>query len=179
MIDPALHAVARVGLAVLFGSAALHKLRDLHAFRVTLGDYQLVPWVLTGVAAPGLVAAEAGTSLALLVLGGRPGPFVAAAGLLAVYTLAIAINLARGRRDIDCGCHGPALHVELGGGLVARNLAVLALAGLGLLPVTPRPLAALDAVTVAGAVAVGAAAWTAAGRLLAHASEPSGLGSQP
>ena len=34
----------------------------------------------------------------------RPFAAIAAAGLLAGYGLAIAINLARGRRYIDCGC---------------------------------------------------------------------------
>lgn len=154
MIDPALHAVLRGGLALLFAGAAAHKLRDLHAFRVALGDYQLVPWVLTGLAAPGLAAA-------------RPWGFVGAAALLALYGAAIALNLLRGRRDIDCGCFGPALHVGLGGGLLARNAGLLLVAGAGFLPVAARPLGALDGATIAGALAFAAFAHAAATRLLA------------
>lgn len=167
MIDPALHALLRGGLALVLAGAALHKLRDLHAFRVALGDYQLVPWALTGVVAPALVAAELGAAALLLSPAARPLGFAAAAGLLAVYSAAIAVNLLRGRRDIDCGCFGPALHVGLGGGLLARNAVLLAAAAAGLAPVSTRPLEALDAATVAGALAFLALAHAAAARLLA------------
>lgn len=167
MIDPALHAVLRGGLALLFAGAAAHKLRDLHAFRVALGDYQLVPWVLTGLAAPGLAAAEAAAAALLLSPAARPWGFAAAAALLALYGAAIALNLLRGRRDIDCGCFGPALHVGLGGGLLARNAGLLLVAGAGFLPVAARPLGALDGATIAGALAFAAFAHAAATRLLA------------
>ena len=43
-----------------------------------------------------------GTSMA------TPHAAAAAALLLALYAGAIGVNLARGRRDIDCGCGGPA-----------------------------------------------------------------------
>lgn len=167
MIDPALHAVLRGGLALLFAAAAAHKLRDLPAFRVALGDYQLVPWALTGLVAPGLAAAETAAAALLLSPAARPWGFAAAAALLALYSAAIAVNLVRGRRDIDCGCFGPALHVGLGGGLLTRNAALLAAAGAGFLPVAPRPLGALDGATIAGALAFASFAYTAATRLLA------------
>jgi len=168
VIDPALHAVLRGGLALLLAGAAAHKLRDLHAFRVALGDYRLVPWALTGLVAPALVAGELGAAALLLSPAARPWGFAAAAALLALYSAAIAVNLLRGRSDIDCGCFGPALHVELGGGLLARNAALLAAAGAGLAPVAPRALGALDAVTIAGALAFLAFAHAAATRLLAE-----------
>jgi hypothetical protein len=166
MIDPALHAVLRGALALLLAGAAAHKLRDLHAFRVALGDYQLVPWALTGLVAPALVAAEASAAALLLSPAARPWGFAAAAALLALYSAAIAVNLLRGRRDIDCGCFGPAVHVGLGGGLLARNAGLLAAAGAGFLPVVPRPLGALDAATIAGALAFLGFAHAAAARLL-------------
>jgi hypothetical protein len=167
MIDPAVHALLRGGLALVLAGAALHKLRDLHAFRVALGDYQLVPWALTGLVAPSLVAAELAAAALLLSPAAQPLGFAAAGGLLAIYSTAIAVNLLRGRRDIDCGCFGPALQVRLGGGLVARNAALLGAALAGLAPVSPRPLEALDAATVAAALAFLALAHAAAARLLA------------
>jgi hypothetical protein len=169
VIDPAAHAVLRGGLALLFAGAAAHKLRDLHAFRVALGDYRLVPWPLTGLVAPALVAAELAAAALLLSPAARPLGFAAALALLALYTGAIALNLARGRRDVDCGCFGPAVHVALGPGLLARNGLLLAGAAAGLAPVAPRALGALDAVTIAGALAFLACVHAATSRLLAQA----------
>lgn len=178
MIDPAVSAVLRVALAAVLAGAAVHKLRDLHAFRVALGDYQLVPWALTGLVAPALVAAEAGTAALLLSPLARPAGFAAAATLLSLYSLAIAVNLVRGRRDLDCGCFGPALHVRLGGGLLARNGALIAAALAGLAPPAPRALGALDLATIAGALAFLALANAAATRLLA-AAPPAGPLAEP
>jgi hypothetical protein len=168
VIDPALHAVVRLGLAALLAAAAAHKLRDLHAFRVALGDYGILPWALTAPAAPALAAAELAAAALLLSPAARPWGFAAAGALLALYGAAIAWNLLRGRRDVDCGCFGPALHVQLGGGLLARNAALVAAAGAGLAPVAPRALGPLDAATIAGALAFLGFAHAAAIRLLAR-----------
>jgi len=167
VIDPALHAVLRGTLAAVLLGAALHKLRDLHAFRVALGDYRLVPWPLTGLVAPLLVAAEVAVGAALLSPWARPTGFAAAAGLVGLYSAAIAVNLLRGRRDIDCGCFGPALRVALGAGLLVRNALLLAAAAAGMLPVAARPLTAFDAATIAGSVAFLLVAHAAAVHLLA------------
>jgi hypothetical protein len=170
VIDPAISAMLRAALALLFVAAAVHKLRDLHAFRVALGDYQLVPWALTGLVAPALVTAELATAALLVSPFARPWGFAAAAGLIATYSIAIAVNLARGRRDIDCGCFGPALRIGLGGGLVARNAVLVAAAAVGLAPVAPRALGALDVATVTGALAFLAFAHAAAMQLVAGAA---------
>jgi len=167
VIDPALHVVLRAALAALLAGAAAHKLRDLHAFRVALGDYRLVPWALTGLAAPALVAAELAAAALLVSPAARPWGFAAALALVAHYSAAIAVNLLRGRRGIDCGCFGPALHIELGPGLLARNAVLLAAAAAGLAPPAPRALGALDAATIAGALAFLGFAHGAATRLLA------------
>lgn len=169
MIDPVVPAVLRGALALLFVTAALHKLRDLHAFRVALGDYELVPWPLTGLVAPALVAAELGAAILLLTPWARPWGFAAAGTLLALYTVAISVNLLRGRRGIDCGCFGPALRLELGAGLVARNALLIAGALAGLLPAAPRTLTALDGIPIVAGIGFLAAAYAAASRLLANA----------
>ena len=169
MIDPALVVVLRVTLALLFVTAALHKLRDLQAFRVALGDYELVPWPLTGIVAAGLAAAELGVAGMLLTPWARPWGFAAAALLLALYTAAVSVNLLRGRRAIDCGCFGPALRLELGPGLVARNALLIAGALTGLLPATARALSALDLLPIVASIGFLCAAQAAASRLLANA----------
>ncbi len=166
-MDPVVACTLRGALAALLVVVAGHKLRDLEGFRATLTDYRLLPAGVTFVAARIVVAAEFAAALELL-LPGRSGPLLAA-GLLVLYSGAIAINLARGRRDIDCGCAGPALHQPLSGWLLARNAALVGAALACLAPPRVRSLVWLDALTVAGAVAALAAFYGSLERLLANA----------
>jgi hypothetical protein len=168
-MDPVLDIVLRTALALLFLVAAGHKLRDLGHFRATLADYRLLPATLTRPAAVVVTGAELAVAAALIVPGPRRLGLAGAAGLLVVYAFAVAVNLARGRRDLDCGCAGPAARRAISGWLVARNavLAVFALAGL--VPVHARALLWVDVVTVAGATLVLAALYAALDRMLGHA----------
>lgn len=162
-MDLVLHVTLRVLLGLLFAAAATHKLRDPAAFRATFAAYRLAPaW-----AASLVILAELGVVVAL-VLPGRLGALAAAVMLLA-YAGAIAANLVRGRRDLDCGCAGPGARRPVAWSLVARNVALAAVACAGLLAVDARPVHWVDAVTVAAAVATGSALWAAADRLLALA----------
>ncbi|MFN8544114.1 MAG: MauE/DoxX family redox-associated membrane protein [Candidatus Binatia bacterium] len=166
-MDPVVAAVFRSGLALLFASAARHKLGDAAGFRAALRAYRLLPAPVAPAAAWLLLGAEATAAVALLIPG-APGPLLAG-GLLAVYTGAIAINLARGRRDIDCGCAGPAARQPLTPWLLARTAVLLAAATAALLPARPRPFVWLDGLTVVAAVVALATLWAALGRLLANA----------
>jgi len=169
VIDPVVVLALRAAGAALFASAALHKLRGFAEFRVALADYQLVPWWTSGIAARALVAAECATAVLLLSPLARPTGFAAAAGLLALYGAAIAVNLLRGRRDIDCGCFGPAQRAPLGVGLVVRNALLAAVALTGLLPTVDRPLGGVDAITAAALVLALALLHAAASQLIANA----------
>jgi hypothetical protein len=172
MLDPAIEFVLRGGLALLFLATALHKLRDLDAFRAAVIGYALVPERLVDAIAVALASGEAATGAALLApasFGLRAGALAAAASLLVLYGVAIAVNLARGRRDIDCGCAGPAARQPLSEWLVARNALLAAMALVCLGGATSRPLVWIDALTVSGGVALLAALWLAAHRLLANA----------
>lgn len=163
-LDPVLAAVLRIALVLLFAFAALHKARDLRAFASTVEGYALLPTRLVRLAAPLLVSAELAT-LILLVARDPLGP-AAALSLLAVYSLAIAVNLARGRRDIDCGCLGPAsVGQHLSGWLLARNAALAGAAALLLLPETTRTVSWIDGVSVAGGLAMTVLLWSAVNRL--------------
>jgi hypothetical protein len=166
MLDPAFALVLRGGLALLFAAAAWHKLRDLAAFRAALGEYQLLPEAGIGLASRALVGLELVTAgmLALSTSGGLP-----AAALLAVYTAAIGVNLARGRREIDCGCFGPAARQPLSYGLALRNAGLLLLALAAALPAAPRMLVWLDGFTIAAGIALGALLHAALNTLLANA----------
>jgi methylamine utilization protein MauE len=175
-VDPALQGVLRGGLVLLFASAAFHKLRAPREFAATLADYRLLPGALAPAAAAALAGAEVVLAAALAAQRFEPEAPLAAAGLLALYSLAIAANLARGRREIDCGCLGPAGRQPLSGWLLARNgllvAACLALAA----PRAARSLHSVDGVTVAGGVAVLALLWSAAHRLGAPPAGALGLG---
>lgn len=167
-MDPAIDLTLRAALALLLVVAAVHKLRDPRRFAATLAEYRLLPRRLSGAAGVLLVAAELAT-VAALGADRRLG-LAAAAVLLGLYAAAITINLARGRRHIDCGCAGPAARRPISGWLVARNLALAGVALAALAPVAPRPLLWIDGVTVAAAIGALAACWAATDRLLALAS---------
>src|SRR5262245_2612191 len=168
-MDPVLDATLRTALALLFVVAAAHKLRDLSRFRATIAEYRILPTGLAAPAAALVVAAELGVATALVLPAGRSIGLAGAAGLLAMYGAAIAVNLVRGRRHIDCGCAGPAARRPISGWLVARNAVVVTAALAGLVPPSPRPLSWVDGVTVAGATAALAALYAACDRLLALA----------
>ena len=167
-MDPTIDLIIRAALGLLFVVAAWHKLRDPRRFAATLGEYRLVPARFAPAAAACVILVELGAVVALLLW--PRGGATAAAALLAVYGFAIAVNLARGRRHIDCGCGGPAARREISAWMVARN-AVVAIAALAaaVLPVGTRELIWLDACTIVAATAMLAACWTATDHLVAQA----------
>jgi len=166
-MDPAVDLALRGALALLFGAAAFHKARDLPAFRSILADYRLVPHSSVPIIAAFLIALEAALAAALPLPVWHGPTAWAAVALLALYTGAIAVNLARGRRHIDCGCGGPALRQPLGPWLLLRNgcLVLGALVAAG--PPASRPLVPLDVLTVMACVTSLSLLYTAAGQLFA------------
>jgi hypothetical protein len=164
-MDPVAGLALRAGLTLLLGGAAFAKLRDLRGFAAAVAGYRLLPGALAGPAAAGFVAAEIALAVGLWA---APAPAaLGVAALLALYAGAIGVNLARGRRDIDCGCGGPLGRQTLSPALVLRNLAVAGAALACTLPAAPRPLAWLDALTLAAALGAGTALYAAANLLLA------------
>lgn len=146
-LDPLLSWLLRCALALLFATAAVHKLRDPRDFRTTLADYEILPPAFVGLGVGALVAAESVVAMMLLLIGGATAG-LASLALLALYSFAIGLNLLRGRRQIDCGCLGPAFRQPLSAGLILRN-AILGLgAAAAALPVSARSLHAIDAVSL-------------------------------
>jgi hypothetical protein len=168
-VDPVLHGLLRALLAFVLLRAAWHKGRDLAAFGRVLADYALLPRSVVPIAGPALAAAEAATAVALLLPATAVPAARASAGLLALYSAAVAINLARGRPLEDCGCGGPAGARPPGGGLLVRNGLLIGLAALAAAPAGTRPLSPLDAFTLTAATAVAALLYVAADLALAQA----------
>lgn len=111
-------------LAAIFAVALRHKVFAWPRFKASFAAYKIVPDAFVGVVAGGLVFAEGVAVIGLLLL--QPLGLLAGGGLLAIYAMAIAINVARGRRHIDCGCGDEPTPVSLI--LVARNTVLIGLA---------------------------------------------------
>jgi hypothetical protein len=155
MIDPAIGALLAGAFALLFASAAFHKLLDLGRFAAVFRAYEMVPPALARLSLL-VPLLELTVAAALLAEGSRHGAAAAGAALLAAYAVAIAVNLGRGRRDLDCGCGGPRERRPIAAWMVWRNLALAALLGALQLPWVPRPLASVDALTIGAGTAVAA-----------------------
>jgi hypothetical protein len=168
-MDPVFALTLRIGFAYLFASAAIHKLCNLPSFRYTLARYELVPEKFVGALSVIVVSAE--TYIALRMLLSSRIQYAAAA-VLTAYSFAIALNVVRGRTDLDCGCMGPAARTPLSWWLVARNMVLVFFVLLLSSPVTLRPLTWLDAVLVVGATALMIGVWVAVERLLMVTVEP-------
>jgi uncharacterized membrane protein YphA (DoxX/SURF4 family) len=162
-LDPVIVSIARLCIAWLFIVSAAHKLRSLREFRGVLSTYRLLPESL--VAAVAVVV-----PLVELVIGGAALAqyrlaYVAAGIVLLGYATAMAINLARGRRLLDCGCGGVAQPLSMV--LVARNVVLVAVAWLAFAPVLARPLGWIDALTILLGTAVAGTVYAAANELMA------------
>lgn len=168
-LDPAASWAASGALALVFAQAAWHKARDLGAFSAAVANYELIPAALAPLAATQLLVAEILLVGTLALPPARTAAALGALALLALYAGAIALNLARGRRDVDCGCTGPALRQPLSGWLLLRNAALGALAIAAAAPTTARALAPADALPIAGGAAALFALFLAGNQLAANA----------
>lgn len=155
VLDPAIQYLLAIALAAIFAGSAAAKFVDLDLFEGAVANYRLVPGWLEKPVAWTVPLCELASAAGLLFAATRAAAAAILVILLCVFSGAIAVNLMRGRRDIDCGCFGPALRQELGGSLIARNLVLIAAVVLLELPAAPRALEPVDFVTIAcGATAV-------------------------
>lgn len=147
-IDPAFSWTIALSVALLFVIAVSHKLRDWSEFRQVVRNYELLPEALVSLAAGSLIALELGAAVLILMTATRPAGAAMSSGLFAVYAAAMAINLRRGRVNLDCGCLGAGRRQPIRWWMVARNLALAVVALSAVAQPTARALGALDAVTI-------------------------------
>lgn len=115
---------ARLMIAAVLALAAYHAMREWAVFGGIVEQYRLAPRRLAQLAARILPPLELVAAVLLVVpVAGRAGAALGL-GLMALFTTAITINLARGRVSIDCGCGG-ATGQKLSIGLVVRNLLMM------------------------------------------------------
>ena len=144
MLDPAIEFALRGAISLLLATAAFHKLRDPIAFWQVVAAYRLVPEFFARAVAFVIPTIEIALAVSLLVFVGTGLPVIAVIFLWLVYGAAIAINLLRGRLQLECGCGGLAADQTIHWGLVGRNGLLVATTGLLLLPSNARALFWLD-----------------------------------
>lgn len=146
---------ASVGVGLILLIAGLEKLRHRILLPGVIANYRLLPTRLVAPAARILPIAEIAIGGALIA-GIAPLPVMMAILLLTLFGVAMAINIRRGRTQIDCGCGRSQLRHPIGWPLVARNI-VLALL------LVPRlwPAAPLGAMDIGTAMVGGVALYLA------------------
>ena len=151
---PFLGVVASVAVALLLAIAGIDKLRHRTLLPGVIANYRLLPDALVAPAATLLPGTELLVAAGLL-LGFAPFAPLAAMALLLVFAGAMAINIGRGRRHIDCGCGHAGLRQSLGWGQVLRNLLLAA----ALVPALAAGRSNLNTADAAVAMAAGVAIY--------------------
>jgi hypothetical protein len=166
MLDPAIGYLLIIGGALLLAAAGVHKLRDLGRFTEVFIAYRVLPAAAARRAAGLIPVLELAVAFALLVSPSRRWPIAAAIGLLLAYAAGLALNLARGRLELDCGCSTLGGRRPIAAWMVWRNLGLACALGAALGPWALRPLGGTDLLTIAGGVAAAAILYAAIDRLL-------------
>jgi len=120
----------QIGIGLVFAVAGLAKIGNPAAFADDIHNFRMVPVALENLVALALPWIEIVAAVAL-VLGVRARPAaVLAAGLMAVFTLAVIVAMGRGL-DIECGCFGTSDGARVGLRKIAENVGLLVMALVG------------------------------------------------
>jgi uncharacterized membrane protein len=165
-VDPDVGVLIVAALALLLGVAGWHKLRRIGEFEGVLAAYRVLPAPLVAPAARLVPVLELALAAGMLVPATRAAAAAGSALLLLGYAGGIALNLLRGRRDLDCGCAGPNDRRPIAPWMVARNVLLAAAAATAAAPWSARPVDVTDFITIAGGMAVLILLYLAADRLL-------------
>jgi hypothetical protein len=150
-----------IGTGIVFVEAGLAKLRHRDLVPGVVANYRLLPMAAVAPVAAMLPIVELTLGLGLIASVFAGGALrligVPAAVLFVVFAGAMAINIRRGRRAIDCGCGRSQLRQPLRWGLVLRNLVLAALVAVHAWPLAAgQTVAAID---IALALVAGAAVF--------------------
>ena len=167
-LDPVIAYWLIAAFSLLYGEAASHKWRSLPHFRAVLARYDVMPSRLIPLATPLIAALESAVAIGLWFPSIRRAATQAGVTLLLLYAMAIALNLQRGRRDLDCGCSGPLDRRPIASWMVVRNVLLAAVLGLSQGPWQTRAFESVDALTLSAGLLVTALIYRAADQLLAR-----------
>ena len=175
ILDPVVGILILASVALLFASAALHKLRDLAQFDEIFSAYGVMPADST------LRISWAVPLLEMAVAAGLAShvtrAYAAALGilLLLAYAATIAVNLLRGRRDLACGCGGLDERRPIAAWMVWRNILIALAAASVFAPWTDRALTMTDGVTIAFGLLTVALIYLCADQLFGNAQRTAQL----
>jgi len=147
-IDPVPQLTAALALAMVFGGGAASKMSAWAELEGVVRNFRILPGTLVPLVQWTLPPVELLLAVGVLVPATRAVSAAGMAALLALFAGAIALNVLRGRVDIDCGCFRSALRQNLSWWLVLRNGLLMALAAACLLPGTGRELGWADTFVV-------------------------------
>jgi len=166
-MDPELQNAMALGLALIFAAAVVHKVQDFKNFIAILTEYRVTPVWSTFAVGVVLFISEAAAAVMILLSGLRQFGAFMIIGLLALYGVGMAVNLIRGRQEIDCGCSGPGAKQMISWWLIGRNAAMVIPAALCLFPVDYRELIKMDYLSIGGFAVIFLVAYQTANHLLA------------
>ncbi len=114
----------RLLLSIVFFVSAIDKVRQFQQFTTTITAYRLLPENWSKSLALAIMGTEFSVSM-LLFMGWQSqiAAFVSIFMLL-IFSIAMGINLIRGRTDLSCGCSGEKHTQKISLGLVGRNIAL-------------------------------------------------------
>jgi hypothetical protein len=170
LLDPAVGSLIVIAVGLLFAVGAIHKLRDLALFAHVFAAYRMLPDSAARRLAWLIPCAELAIAAALALPMSRHAAVIGAIGLLAAYAVGLALNLARGRRDLDCGCAAAGNRRSIAPWMVWRNLFLILCLGIAALPWSSRPLSAADVLTIAAGLMAIALLYAAIDRLFGDVS---------
>ncbi|CAG4906099.1 MauE/DoxX family redox-associated membrane protein [Paraburkholderia saeva] len=152
-LDPVVSTIALAATSIVTLIGALAKALRLHAFKRSVAGFGLLPQALVAPVAAGIPAFEVVAVLAFLLPATRFSGAAALVVLFAAFALALAVNVARGHTDIDCGCSGFVTSTRevphaIGWTHVARTLFLALLAASAWMPQTARDIVWIDYLTV-------------------------------
>jgi uncharacterized membrane protein YphA (DoxX/SURF4 family) len=120
--------VSTLFLSYLFVDAGYKKLSEFSFLQRTIAQYRVLPPSWSTPMARILPLMELGLGLGLLIPLLHSVAALAVCAVLMAYSGAIALNIARGRRDLDCGCAGPGAAQNISAVLLVRNAVLCMLA---------------------------------------------------
>ena len=125
-------------VSMVFAIAAISKVMAWGELPAVVQNFRILPRALAFPVALVLPPLETAIAVGILFDGTRPIAAVFAIFLFAVFGTALAVNLHRGRRQIDCGCFRSSLNQPISVAVILRNL-ILAVCTLLLLPAEQAP----------------------------------------
>jgi len=175
ILDPVVGILILASAALLFASAAAHKLRDLARFDEIFSAYGMIPAISRLRISWAVPVAEISVAVGLAGIPTRPYAAILGILLLLGYAAAIAVNLRRGRRDLACGCGGPDERRPISAWMVWRNILIAVLLAGAFAPWTERALTLTDGFTIVFGVLTIALIYLCADQLLGNAQRSAQL----